>query len=61
MESDVTASRCATIACVIFPVLLSKNLICLSSWAVIVSGNVGCETTRVTAQGSLVFWKEKEK
>ena len=51
--NDVTASRWATIAWANFPVLLSKNLICLSSCAVIVSGSVGCETTHVIAPNSL--------
>ena len=51
--SEVTASRCATIAWASFPVLLSKNRICRSSWAVMVNGSVGWETTHVIAPNSL--------
>ena len=48
IDSDVTSSKWATMACVILPVLLSKNLIGLSSGAVIVRGRVGWDTTRET-------------
>ena len=44
---EVTASKCATMTWVCFPVLLSKNRICRSSCAVIVSGSVGWDTTLV--------------
>ena len=47
MDREVTASRCATMACVSLPVELSKKRMCLSSCAVMVKGRVGCEITLV--------------
>ena len=67
---EVTASKCATMTWVCFPVLLSKNRICRSSCAVIVSGSVGWDTTLVmrptsapscnTYQRKIVKWLHLE-
>jgi len=55
-EADLWKGGCETTwltcdrqtdGCSNVPVLLSKNLRCLSSCAVMVSGRVGCETTRL--------------
>ena len=59
MASEVTASRCATIEWVCFPVRLSKNRMCRSSWPVIDKGRVGWVTTREIAPTGVPSCKSK--